>query len=134
VSFPGGLVAAMRGVPLVLHEQNAVAGMTNRVLARVARRVLTGFPATLPGETTGNPVRLELQQVADPGVRMGSREGPWRILVVGGSLGAQALNAVVPQALRRLADEHPAMPAPHIVHQAGEKHIAELQAAYAAAG
>lgn len=134
VSFPGGLVAAMRGVPLVLHEQNAVAGMTNRVLARLARRVLTGFPAALPGETTGNPVRLEVQQVADPAVRMAGRQGPWRILVVGGSLGAQALNTVVPQALRRLADEHPAMPAPRVIHQAGEKHIADLQAAYAAAG
>src|SRR5690606_17249719 len=103
VAFPGGLVAALRGVPLVLHEQNAVAGMTNRVLARLARRVLTGFPDTLPGETTGNPVRAELQRMPAPAVRMAGRGGPLRILVVGGSLGAQALNSVVPAALGVLA-------------------------------
>ncbi len=134
VAFPGGLVAALRGVPLVLHEQNAVAGMTNRVLARLARRVLTGFPDALRGETTGNPVRIELQQVALPAERLSGRTGPLRILVVGGSLGAQALNSVVPQALKLWAEAHPGQPVPQVVHQAGEKHLADLQAAYDAAG
>ena len=134
VAFPGGLVAALRGVPLVLHEQNAVAGMTNRVLARLARRVLTGFPDTLPGETTGNPVRAELRGLAAPEERFAGRSGPLRILVVGGSLGAQALNSVVPQALALWLRASAQPAAPHVVHQAGEQHLAELAAAYAAAG
>ncbi len=134
VALPGGLIARSRGVPLVLHEQNAVAGMTNRVLARVARRVLTGFPGALPGETTGNPVRAELARVPAPAVRFAGRTGPLRILVVGGSLGAQALNTVVPQALALLRERAPAAEAPQVVHQAGEQHIDALRAAYAQAG
>lgn len=134
VAFPGGLVAALRGVPLVLHEQNAVAGMTNRVLARLAKRVLTGFPDTLEGETTGNPVRSELQHIADPVSRMQGRAGPLRILVVGGSLGAQALNSVVPQALKLWMQVNPGQPVPLLLHQAGEQHIADLEAAYRDAG
>ena len=91
VSFPGGLVAAMRGVPLVLHEQNAVAGMTNRVLARLARRVLTGFPAALPGETTGNPVRPELLAVDAASARsvLGIPDDAELLFVFGGSRGAR---------------------------------------------
>lgn len=134
VAFPGGVVAALRGVPLVLHEQNAVAGMTNRVLSRLARRVLTGFPATLGGETTGNPVRGDLQCLPQPEARLEGRAGALRILVVGGSLGAQALNTAVPEALREWGRLCPGQDMPQVVHQSGEKHIAELRAAYRDAG
>lgn len=134
VAFPGGIMARLRGIPLVLHEQNAVAGLTNRVLARIAKRVLTGFPGTLAGETTGNPVRAELQQVPPPATRYADRAGPLRLLVVGGSLGAQALNSVVPQALARWREAAPHAPLPQVVHQAGEQHLPALQAAYEQAG
>jgi UDP-N-acetylglucosamine--N-acetylmuramyl-(pentapeptide) pyrophosphoryl-undecaprenol N-acetylglucosamine transferase len=138
VALPGGLMAAMRGIPLVLHEQNSVAGMTNKVLARVADQVLTAFPGAFPGKTggssgveqVGNPVRPEMTRVAAPADRLAGRTGPLRLLVVGGSLGAQALNDTVPQALARL----PAAARPTVVHQAGEKHLAALQASYANAG
>lgn len=130
VALPGGLMARLRGIPLVVHEQNSVAGMTNRVLARIAGTVLSGFPNQLGGEVTGNPVRPEVVAVAAPADRFAGRTGPLRLLVVGGSLGAQALNAVVPQALAKL----PAASRPRVVHQAGEKHIEELRAAYARAG
>ena len=100
IAFPGGMMAALAGIPLVLHEQNAVAGLTNKVLARVADRVLVAFPDALAGGTwTGNPVRAELAQVAPPDERFVGREGPLRLLVVGGSLGARALNEAVPRAL-----------------------------------
>ncbi|MDX3904971.1 MAG: undecaprenyldiphospho-muramoylpentapeptide beta-N-acetylglucosaminyltransferase [Pigmentiphaga sp.] len=130
VALPGGLMARLRGTPLVVHEQNSVAGMTNRVLARWANQVLTAFPGALPGELTGNPVRPEVAAVAPPAGRYASRTGPLRLLVVGGSLGAQALNTVVPQAIAAL----PAGERPEVVHQAGEKHIDALRAAYAEAG
>lgn len=134
VAFPGGIMARLRGIPVVLHEQNAVAGLTNRALARVAKRVLTGFPGALAGETTGNPVRAELRQVPPPAARYAGREGPLRILVVGGSLGAQALNSVVPQALALWPDAAAGAPMPQVVHQAGEQHLPALQDAYAQAG
>jgi len=128
VAFPGGLMAALRGIPLVLHEQNAVAGMTNRVLARLARRVLNGFPDSLRGETTGNPVRAEMCQIAPPETRMHARTGPLKLLVVGGSLGAQALNEVVPRALQRMRAAGFSLP--QVVHQAGEANLPSLRAAY----
>jgi UDP-N-acetylglucosamine--N-acetylmuramyl-(pentapeptide) pyrophosphoryl-undecaprenol N-acetylglucosamine transferase len=131
VAFPGGVAAALRGVPLVVHEQNAVAGTANRTLARLARRVLTGFPDVLPrGEAIGNPVRRELCEVPAPAQRFAGRSGPLRLLVVGGSLGAQALNTVVPQALALLAADV----RPSVTHQAGEQHIQVLRDAYAGAG
>lgn len=131
VAFPGGVAAALRRVPLVVHEQNAVAGTANRVLARLARRVLTGFPNVLPrGETTGNPVRQEVCALPAPAQRYASRGGPLQLLVVGGSLGAQALNTIVPDALAAM---DPAL-RPRVVHQAGQAHIEALQARYAAAG
>jgi UDP-N-acetylglucosamine--N-acetylmuramyl-(pentapeptide) pyrophosphoryl-undecaprenol N-acetylglucosamine transferase len=130
VAFPGGVAAALRGVPLVVHEQNAVAGTANRTLARMARRVLTGFPNVLPrGEAIGNPVRSELCAVPAPALRFADRSGPLRVLVVGGSLGAQALNTVVPQALALL----PAQARPSVTHQAGEQHIQVLRDTYAKA-
>jgi UDP-N-acetylglucosamine--N-acetylmuramyl-(pentapeptide) pyrophosphoryl-undecaprenol N-acetylglucosamine transferase len=131
VAFPGGMMAALIGRPLVVHEQNSVAGLTNRVLARVADRVMVAFPEALAGaQWSGNPVREDVAALAPPAERYGSRAGPLRLLVVGGSLGAQALNTVVPQALAAL----PADRRPSVVHQSGRRHLAELQSAYAQAG
>lgn len=127
ISFPGGMMAVLAGVPLVLHEQNSVAGLTNKVLARVADRVLTGFPDVLAkGEWVGNPVRPEIAQLASPAERYAGHQGRLRLLVVGGSLGAAVLNETVPKALAALPlDERP-----EVVHQAGEKNFADLQQAY----
>jgi UDP-N-acetylglucosamine--N-acetylmuramyl-(pentapeptide) pyrophosphoryl-undecaprenol N-acetylglucosamine transferase len=133
ISFPGGMMAVLRGIPLVLHEQNSVAGLANKVLAGVADRILTGFPQVLVKKNTtwcGNPVRPEIAALAPPNERYAERSGPLRFLVVGGSLGAQALNQTVPQALALL----PAEERPEVVHQAGEKHLDALKAAYAQAG
>ncbi len=131
ISFPGGMMAALAGIPLVLHEQNSIAGLANRVLAKVANRVLTGFPETLKkGQWTGNPVRPEIAVLPASTFRYGERTGKLHVLVIGGSLGAQALNDVLPKALALIpADERP-----EVVHQAGEQHIGALRAAYAAAG
>ena len=130
ITFPGGMMAALLGRPLVLHEQNSVAGLANRVLARVADRVLSGFPEVLEqAEWMGNPVRAEIAAVLPPAERMAGRSGPLRVLVVGGSLGAAVLNETVPQALLRL----PADQRPVVVHQAGERQIEALRAAYARA-
>ena len=127
VAFPGGVVAALRAKPLVLHEQNAVAGMTNRLLAKVARKVLVGFPGALSGaEVVGNPVRQDVVDLPAPSVRFATRAGPLRLLIVGGSLGAQALNAVLPKALA-LID---AAKRPQVVHQAGTQHIEGLIQSY----
>ncbi len=129
VAFPGGMMASLLGQPLALHEQNAVAGLANRVLAGVADKVMVAFPEALKGaEWTGNPVRRDIAAVAPPEERFSGRTGPLRILVVGGSLGAQALNEAVPRALALLADK------PMVVHQSGEKHLDALRANYAAAG
>lgn len=130
VALPGGLMARLRGIPLVLHEQNSVAGMTNRILAKVAQRVLTGFPDALAGETTGNPVRADVVALPDPQQRYAARQGPLRLVVLGGSLGAQALNTLVPQALALL----PLAQRPEVVHQSGEKHLDALRQHYAQAG
>jgi UDP-N-acetylglucosamine--N-acetylmuramyl-(pentapeptide) pyrophosphoryl-undecaprenol N-acetylglucosamine transferase len=131
VSFPGGMMAALLGKPLVIHEQNSVAGLANKVLARVADRVLCTFPGALKrGVVTGNPVRPEIGALAPPEQRYGGRSGPLRVLVVGGSLGAKALNEAVPQAIARIP---PAL-RPRLTHQAGSRHLDALRAAYAAAG
>ncbi|RKP51198.1 undecaprenyldiphospho-muramoylpentapeptide beta-N-acetylglucosaminyltransferase [Trinickia fusca] len=131
ITFPAGVMSALAGCPLVLHEQNSVAGLANKVLARLARRVLVAFPETLPNaEWTGNPLRDELTHAEEPQARYARRSGPLSLLVVGGSLGAAALNEVVPRALALLAPDE----RPHIVHQAGAKHIDALRANYAQAG
>ena len=131
VSFPGGMMAALIGRPLVLHEQNSVAGLANRVLARVADRIVTGFPDVLAkGAWVGNPVRAEIVAVADPATRFAQREGPLRVLVIGGSLGAKVLNDTVPQALAAMAPER----RPEVVHQAGTAQIEALRESYAMAG
>lgn len=131
ISFPGGMMAALTGRPLVLHEQNSVAGLANRVLAGVADSVLSGFPQVLDNARwVGNPVREEIAAAAPPAQRFAGRSGPLRLLVVGGSLGASVLNLTVPQALARI----PAGQRPLVTHQAGEKQIDALRAAYREAG
>ena len=130
VTFPGGMMAALLGRPFVVHEQNAVAGLANRVLSKLADQVLCGFPQAIAGSVwTGNPVRPEIVDLAPPAVRLRGRSGPLRILVIGGSLGAVALNTVVPKALA-LID---VAARPQVVHQAGERHLEALRAAFAAA-
>ena len=131
ITFPGGMMAALTGVPLVLHEQNSVAGLANRVLAGVADRIATGFPEVFKkGAWLGNPVRPEIAAIAPPAERMAGRNDALRVLVIGGSLGAAALNEIIPQGMARLTAEE----LPQIVHQAGEKHLDALKANYAAAG
>jgi UDP-N-acetylglucosamine--N-acetylmuramyl-(pentapeptide) pyrophosphoryl-undecaprenol N-acetylglucosamine transferase len=131
ITLPGGVMGVLMGKPLVLHEQNSVAGMANRVLAKLARRVFTAFPQVLAkGQWVGNPLRAEFLQQAAPEQRFAGRSGPLRLLVVGGSLGARALNTIVPQALALI----PAAQRPVVTHQSGEKQIDELRANYAAAG
>ena len=131
ITFPGGMMASLLGKPVVLHEQNSVAGMANKVLASVADRVFTAFPDVFAkGRCVGNPLRAEFLTQAEPKDRFIGRTGPLRLLVVGGSLGARALNSVVPQALALI----PEALRPSVVHQSGEKQIDELRANYAAAG
>ncbi len=130
-AFPGGMMAALLGRPLAIHEQNSIPGLANRVLAGVADRILVAFPGALPkSELAGNPVRAAITRVAPPAERFAGRTGPLRVLVVGGSLGAAALNERVPQALALL----PADTRPRVVHQSGAKHLDALRAGYAAAG
>jgi len=131
ITFPGGVMGVLSGKPLLLHEQNSVAGMANKVLARLARRSFSAYPHALPqGEWIGNPLRAEFLRQPEPAQRFAGRSGPLRVLVVGGSLGAQALNQAVPQAIAQL----PAEQRPVVTHQSGEKMIESLRAAYAAAG
>ena len=131
ITFPGAMMGVLLGKPLVLHEQNAVAGMANKVLAHLADRVFTAFPKVFSqGVCVGNPLRPEFLQQASVEQRFAQRSGPLRLLVVGGSLGARALNTVVPQALARI----PEAVRPVVTHQSGEKQIDALRANYAAAG
>ena len=131
VAFPGGMMATLLARPLALHEQNAIAGLANRVLGALADKVMVAFPGALnKAEWTGNPVRADIAAIAAPQERFGGRSGPLRLLVVGGSLGAQALNEAVPKALALIV----AGERPQVVHQAGERHLEALRANYAAAG
>lgn len=131
ITFPGGMMGTLLGKPLVLHEQNSVAGMANKVLAGIADRVFTAFPDVFKkAEWVGNPLRAEFLRQPAPAERFAGRNGPLRLLVVGGSLGAKALNDTVPQALALI----PAGQRPQVIHQSGEKQIDALRANYAAAG
>jgi len=131
ITFPGGMMGVLLGKPLVLHEQNSVAGMANRVLAEVADRVFTAFPDVMrKGRWIGNPLRADFLRQPSPQERFEGRTGPLRVLVVGGSLGAQALNDVVPKALALM----PAGERPIVLHQSGARQIDQLRANYAAAG
>jgi len=136
VTGPGGLMARLFGVPLCIHEQNSVAGLTNRLLGRVANQVLEAFPGSFPANSharkkavlTGNPVRTDISELVAPAERLANRSGALRLLVVGGSLGAQQLNQVVPQALEKLTD------AVDVRHQTGPDKLEQTQALYKQAG
>lgn len=131
ITFPGGMMAKRLGIPLVLHEQNSVPGLANRKLARKAARVLSGFPDVLPGgEWVGNPVRADIAALVPPAERFDGRNPPLRLLVVGGSLGAQVLNETIPAGIALLPEDE----RPVIVHQSGEKQIDALKANYEKAG
>lgn len=131
---PGGLVAKMRGVPLLVHEQNRIPGMTNRVLARMADRVLQAFPGTWPenlhAQDCGNPVRSSVVNLEPPRLRMAGRSGPARLLITGGSQGARSLNRVLPAALALMPVER----RPEVLHQAGKGWQTETREAYREAG
>ena len=135
ITLPAGLVSILLRKPLIVHEQNSVAGMANRILARFAQKVYCAFPSAFPEgrrvpHWVGNPLRDAFLDQREPAARYADRRGRLRLLVLGGSLGAKALNEVVPQALALM----PAQSRPLVIHQSGQKHIAELQANYAAAG
>jgi UDP-N-acetylglucosamine--N-acetylmuramyl-(pentapeptide) pyrophosphoryl-undecaprenol N-acetylglucosamine transferase len=131
ISFPGGMMGVLLGKPLLLHEQNSVAGLTNRILAGVADRVFTAFPDVFQkAQWIGNPLRAAFTSQPAPALRFAGRTGPLRLLVVGGSLGARALNAVVPKALAQIAP----LDRPIVTHQSGARQIDELRANYSAAG
>uniref|UniRef100_UPI001E348441 undecaprenyldiphospho-muramoylpentapeptide beta-N-acetylglucosaminyltransferase n=1 Tax=Oceanimonas marisflavi TaxID=2059724 RepID=UPI001E348441 len=126
---PGGLAARLAGIPLVLHEQNAAAGMTNRLLARMASKVLMAFPGAFDeGEVVGNPVRPEVVALPAPAERIGTGEQPLRLLVVGGSLGAKVLNETLPEALALVKARMT------VRHQCGRGNSTAVQAAYQAQG
>ena len=133
VTGPGGVAAWLLRRPLVIHEQNAIAGLTNRLLSHLAHRVLEAFPGSFPQkiktEQTGNPIRAEICELPDPQSRMAVDHAELRILVIGGSLGAQALNEVLPQAISLLPIEH----RPTIWHQAGQNKDEAAREAYAKA-
>lgn len=135
-AFPGGLMASLLGKPLLIHEQNSIPGLANRVLAKLADKVLLGFPHAIRDEKaifSGNPVRSEISQLDAPEERYAARSKTGskklRLLVIGGSLGAQALNTVVPQALKLIPEEI----RPLVTHQAGTKHLDALRKNYAEA-
>lgn len=131
ITFPGGMMSVLLGKPLVLHEQNSVAGMANRVLAGVADCIFTAFPNVLKKAVwVGNPLRQDFLNKPAPAERFAVRSGPLKLWVVGGSLGAQALNEIVPKALA-LLPEHKR---PVVVHQSGAKQIDALRANYEKAG
>lgn len=129
---PGGLAAAWLGVPLLVHEQNSIPGLTNRVLARLARQIFTGFPTAFAGRGlwVGNPVRAEIAAIVAPEQRLAERTGPLRLLVLGGSQGARALNQLLPQTLAQMAPEQ----RPEVWHQCGARMLETAQAAYREAG
>jgi UDP-N-acetylglucosamine--N-acetylmuramyl-(pentapeptide) pyrophosphoryl-undecaprenol N-acetylglucosamine transferase len=131
---PGGIAAWTKGIPVLVHEQNRIPGMTNRLLTRFARKILQGFPGTFPRAQSaidsGNPVRHEVAEIEEPQTRLAGRDGPVRLLVTGGSQGAQVLNQVVPAAMKILS---PSLDI-EIRHQAGAKRVDEAVEAYSTAG
>jgi UDP-N-acetylglucosamine--N-acetylmuramyl-(pentapeptide) pyrophosphoryl-undecaprenol N-acetylglucosamine transferase len=128
---PGGIAARLLKVPLVVHEQNRIPGKTNRLLAKKATRVLSGFDGVFPGaEWVGNPVRESIAKIAAPEQRYTLRSGALKLLVLGGSQGAQSLNAALPEVLRRRGTKLPV----EVRHQCGEAHFDKARHAYLAAG
>jgi len=131
ITFPGGVMAALLRRPLVIHEQNSIAGLSNKVLARIAQKTLSGFPDVLPKSVwCGNPVRSSIAGLPAPQMRYAARSGRLNVLVVGGSLGAKALNETMPQALALL----PPGIRPNVIHQTGKQHFAAVQQLYRQAG
>ncbi|MDO8925853.1 MAG: undecaprenyldiphospho-muramoylpentapeptide beta-N-acetylglucosaminyltransferase [Sideroxyarcus sp.] len=131
ITFPGGMMAVLLNRPLVVHEQNSIAGLSNKVLAKVADRILSGFPDVLKGaQWCGNPVRADIAALPSPQERFAGRSGKLNVLVVGGSLGAQALNEALPKALAMLSEQE----RPHVLHQTGKKNFETVQKLYAQAG
>ncbi len=131
ITMPGGLMAALLRRPLVIHEQNSIAGMSNKVLAKISTRVLSGFPAVLKGtQWCGNPVRADIAALPEPQVRLSGRSGKLNVLVVGGSLGAKALNEALPKALAMLGEQE----RPNVLHQTGKKNLEAVQSLYKQAG
>lgn len=130
VTGPGGVAAWLTRTPLVIHEQNAIAGLTNRLLVRFANTVLEAFPGSFDQSVvtrcTGNPVRQDLAGLPSPKNRLAGRSGAQRVLVVGGSLGAQIFNQTVPQALALMPEDQ----RPTVRHQCGEKHLEAAKASY----
>jgi len=136
VAGPGGLVAALMGIPVVIHEQNAIPGLTNRLLSKFSKKVLEGFPGSFASAKdkavqVGNPVREDISALPEPSVRMGDCiERKLHLLIIGGSLGAQALNEIVPQALAELSEET----RPVVRHQAGRNKDEATRDSYQKAG
>jgi UDP-N-acetylglucosamine--N-acetylmuramyl-(pentapeptide) pyrophosphoryl-undecaprenol N-acetylglucosamine transferase len=131
ITMPGGLMAAFLRRPLVIHEQNSIAGLSNKLLAKLATRVLSGFPEVLKGtQWCGNPVRADIAALPAPQQRFAGRSGKLNVLVVGGSLGAQALNEALPKALALLGESE----RPQVLHQTGKKNFEAVQKLYAQAG
>ena len=130
VTGPGGVAARLLGKPLVIHEQNAIAGFTNKQLARLATQVLQAFPSAFPASakvaTTGNPVRPVIAGLPEPEQRYAERNGPLQVLILGGSQGAVALNEIVPQALALLASDQPLL----VRHQTGKKQVEQTRQRY----
>ncbi|MDG2018744.1 MAG: undecaprenyldiphospho-muramoylpentapeptide beta-N-acetylglucosaminyltransferase [Porticoccaceae bacterium] len=131
VSGPGAIAAKLKGIPLVIHEQNSVAGTTNRLLAKMATCVMQGFPNTFKqGDHCGNPVRAEIAAIKPPVERFADRQGPMRLLVLGGSRGALAINQLIPEALAKIEPQQ----RPQILHQVGGQHQKTTQDLYIAQG
>lgn len=132
VSFPGGIAARLCGLPLIVHEQNAIAGLSNKVLSHFASQVMYAFPQVFTNQNglVGNPVRADIAALTPPAQRFAGRQGVLNILVVGGSLGADILNKVVPQAMALLPESQ----RPNLLHQSGRNKLAQLQHQYAECG
>ena len=128
---PGGIAAWTKGIPVLVHEQNRIPGMTNRLLTRFARKILQGFPGTFPQEMSaidsGNPVRHEVAAIAEPQTRLAGRTGPVRVLITGGSQGAQVLNTVVPAALKLLPHPSPSKFVTRLVQSVLMKRLKPMQ-------
>jgi UDP-N-acetylglucosamine--N-acetylmuramyl-(pentapeptide) pyrophosphoryl-undecaprenol N-acetylglucosamine transferase len=133
-AFPGGIMASLLNKPLLIHEQNSIPGLANKILANFADKVLLGFPNAIRNEKkvifSGNPVRKEISQLDIPDIRYAGRSGKLKLLIIGGSLGAQVLNTFVPQMLKLIPDHM----RPLVTHQAGRKHLETLKKNYAEAG
>ena len=129
VSGPGGIAAWLQGIPVILHEQNAVAGLTNQWLSKIASRVFQAFNGAFPNaHVVGNPVRTDVVELPEPNQRLAERSGPIRVLVMGGSQGARILNQTLPEVMAKLGEGY------EVLHQAGKDNQAEVEQAYQFAG